>query len=149
MANSMTNMSVGCISSFCTPEGARKMWSPWRILVPPPVPVTFYKHEPRVQSNEMYRGSLLFHSPNSFLNLFKRLKEGKGISQNNIPNLTCKIFYTAHISNWPGAADPRNGSNGRCRSRPEQRHCCQNRRPRPSSSAPHADCPGALGGARQ
>lgn len=38
---SMTNMSDGFISSFCTPEGARKMWLPWRMETPPPVPVTW------------------------------------------------------------------------------------------------------------
>lgn len=34
-------MSVGFMSSFWTPEGARKMWSSFRIEVPPPVPVTW------------------------------------------------------------------------------------------------------------
>ena len=40
LVKSMTNISVGFSSSFCTPLGAMKILSSWRILVPPPVPVT-------------------------------------------------------------------------------------------------------------
>ena len=40
----MTKMSVGWMSSFCTPEGAMKMWGGERMETPPPVPVT----QPRV-----------------------------------------------------------------------------------------------------
>jgi hypothetical protein len=34
-------MSVGFMSSFCTPLGAMYILSSWRMLVPPPVPVTW------------------------------------------------------------------------------------------------------------
>lgn len=40
VVKSMTNMFSGARRSFCTPEGARKTWSAWRMEMPPPVPVT-------------------------------------------------------------------------------------------------------------
>lgn len=37
---SIMNMCSGFSLSFCTPDGAMKMWFPWRMDAPPPVPVT-------------------------------------------------------------------------------------------------------------
>jgi hypothetical protein len=83
LLKSITNMSVGFMSSFCTPLGAMYILSSWRMLVPPPVPVTW--RQLHVSHGLSYNIFFARHSPRGLV----------------VPSLGCRTLRRVCKCGWP------------------------------------------------